>query len=365
MLVPTKKLLATALFAWAAMAAQPVLAQARDNPFLKAKSWAFQLKNLGPEEQAKIAASPFDMVVIDASQFVGPKEVALTKAEVDRMKLRPDGSKRLVIAYFSVGEAESYRNYWKPEWTKSKPSWVGKENKEWKENYLVKYWDPTWQNIVYPFADRVIESGFDGFYIDRADAYYYYGDTTEKRNQMTDFIIKLTAHMRAKKPDVAILVQNAEELLEKPAYVAAIDGIAKEDLLYGINHKEEPNKIAEVDWSTKLLKVAQDKGKAIFVIEYLTRPNYIADAKKRLDERGFVMYTGPRGLAALNLSPAVADGPRRGPLDPTPENPSAQTPLGKAKNAVKNAVSVTKEKAQRALEKAKAATKGNAPAKTN
>jgi cysteinyl-tRNA synthetase len=333
------------------------LAQARDNPFLKAKSWAFQLKNLGPDQQAKIAASPFDLVVIDSEQFPEEKEIPLTKAEVDRMKVKPDGTKRMVIAYFSIGEAESYRFYWKPEWTKVKPAWVGKENKEWKENFLVKYWEPTWQNIVYKFADQVIASGFDGFYLDRADAYYYFGDTAEKRQQMADWVIKLTTYIRSKKPDAAILVQNAEELLDKPAYVAAIDGVAKEDLLYGITHKEEPNKKSDVDWSTNLLRKFQMQSKAVFVIEYLTKPNYIADAKSRLDAMNMVMYTGPRGLASLH---DPAGGPRRGPLDPNPENPSAQTIGAKATRAVTNAGTKIKESA--AAIKAKAKNMLNKPA---
>ncbi|KAB2850966.1 MAG: hypothetical protein F9K44_03160 [Hyphomicrobiaceae bacterium] len=317
--------------------------ETRKNPFADAKSWAFQLKNLGPEQQAKIAASPFDLVVIDSEQFPQDKEIPLTREEVERMKKKPDGSRRLVIAYFSVGEAESYRYYWKPEWSKAKPSWIGKENKEWKENYLVKYWEPVWQQIVFgtpeAFADRIIAQGFDGFYIDRADAYYYFGDTKEMRDRMAAFIIKLTNYMRSKKPDIAILVQNAEELLDRADYVAAIDGIAKEDLLYGITHREEPNKRDDVVWSTNLLKGAQLKGKKIFVIEYLTKPSFIADAGKRLGDLRFVMYTGPRGLAELN------EGPRRGPLDPTPENPSAKqgvisktkAPINQARDKIKRA----------------------------
>jgi cysteinyl-tRNA synthetase, unknown class len=289
----------------------PVSAQQRENPFKNAKSWAFQLKNLEPAQQAKIATSPFDLVVIDSEQFPNGIETPLTRAEVEAMKKKPDGSKRLVIAYFSVGEAESYRYYWKPEWNRTKPSWVGKENKEWKENFLVKYWEPTWQNIIFgnpqAFADRVIAQGFDGFYIDRADAYYYFGDNADVRQKMRDFIIKLTTYMRAKKPDVAILVQNAEELLDNKAYVEAIDGIAKEDLLYGITHREEANKKDDVDWSANLLKDAQKSGKKIFVIEYLTRLNYVADAKRRLDQMGFVMYTGPRGLAELRAQPVISE----------------------------------------------------------
>ena len=51
-----RSVLALAAVLAAVAIAVPVHAQQRDNPFLKAKSWAFQLKNLGPEEQARIAA---------------------------------------------------------------------------------------------------------------------------------------------------------------------------------------------------------------------------------------------------------------------------------------------------------------------
>jgi len=157
-----------------------------------------------------------------------------------------------------------------------------------------------------------------------------------------------------------VVPQNGEELLLKPAYVAAIDGIAKEDLLYGISHKETPNKPADVDWTLKLLKPFKAQGKAVFVIEYLTRADYVRDAKKRLDDLGFVMYMGPRGLGALNMDAAdigAYAGPRRGPLDPTPENPSAQTIGAKATRAVQKAGAAVKEGAKTATEKVKAGAK--------
>ena len=312
-MVPVKNCVARLALGSALLLALTGLAAAsRDNPFKDAKTWAFQLKNLDPGQQAKISASPYDVVVIDSEDFPNGVERQLTPDEITAMKKKPDGSRRLVLAYFSIGEAESYRYYWKPEWNKRKPSWVGKENKEWKENYVVKYWEPAWQHIVYgepnSFADRILAQGFDGFYIDRADAYYYVGNNDAVKQRMRDFVIKLTSYMRAKKPDVAILVQNAEELLDNKPYVEAIDGIAKEDLLFGISHKEERNKKDDVDWSAKLLKDAQKDGKRIFVIEYLTRATYIAEAKKKLDELDFVMYTGPRGLGELVDPQTIARG---------------------------------------------------------
>ena len=327
----------SAVAAFVAIVSNGVAAQERPNGLLKAKSWAFQLKNLGPDQQAKIAASPYDLVVIDSEQFPEEKEIPLTRAEVERMKIKPDGSRRLVIAYFSVGEAENYRYYWKPEWNRVKPSWVGKENKQWGGNFLVKYWDPTWQNIVMggskSFADQVVNSGFDGFYIDRVDAYYYYGDSNEKRVQMTDFIIKLANYIRSKKPDSLILAQNAEELLEYPNYVKAIDGIAKEDLVYGISHTEKMNPAGDIAHTSRLLSSAKKAGKAIFVIEYLTKPDFIGVAKAKTDELGFVLYVGPRGLAELYDGTSGA-GPRRGPLDPTPDAPSLKKAPGIKKSSL-------------------------------
>lgn len=373
-----------ALGAATVSALAPIAAQTRDNRFLPAKSWAFQLVNLGPEEQAKIAASPFDVVVIDSEHHEGGDWKAgrpMTRPEIENMQRKPDGSRRLVIAYFSIGEAEDYRKYWRDEWSKQRPGWIGKESKEWKHNYYVQYWEPTWQDIVLKFAEQVINSGFDGFYIDRADAYYNFGDTKQSRDRMEAFVLKLVGHIRSKKPDAQILIQNAEELLDRPAYVAAIDGVAKEDLLYGISHKEEPNKRTDIDYSTPLLQKFQAQGKKVFVIEYLTRKDYVLDAKKRLDTLGFTMYMGPRGLASLNLqaadinsyqgpsaetlaAAAAAAGAAKAAAASSKAAP-APTLASKAKAAVKNAVAATKEKAKTVAARAKAAASPAQPKKAN
>lgn len=340
----------------------------RKNVFQDAKLWGYQLTNLVPEQQAKIAASPYDLVVIDMEQSPQDgdtqKETLLTREEIERMKVKPDGGRRLIIAYLSIGEAENYRYYWKPAWNSARPSWTGKENKDWKGNYLTKYWEPEWQNIVFgnpnAIVDRMIAQGFDGFYLDRVDAYYYFGDTKDMRDRMAGFVRKLTDYIRSKKPDAGILVQNAEELLDRPDYVAAIDGIAKESLLYGIKKEDIANTKDDVDWSSKLLKTAQNAGKKIFVVEYLANKQNMADAKKRLDDMGFVMYVGTRGLGTL-LAPGEPGGPRRGLADPNPREDGKSGVAGvaqKAKFAVKNAAEAAKQKAIAAKETVSKAVKG-------
>jgi cysteinyl-tRNA synthetase, unknown class len=298
-----------AVAAASALMAGSAAAQERKNLLLDAKSWGYQLRNLQVDQQKKIAASPYDVVIIDVEHEAVAKETRLTKEEVDGMKKKPDGGRRLVMAYFSIGEAEGYRSYWKPEWNKTKPSWVGKENKEWKNNFLVKYWEPEWQKIVFgspeAMADKVLAAGFDGFYLDRVDAYYYFGDTAEMRNKMVDFVSKLTTYIRSKKPDAMILGQNAEELLDKPEYIKAIDGIAKESLYFGIPGPDKPNPADDVKEGNAFLSKARAAGKAAFCVEYLKNPANIDTAKKRMDEKGFVLYVANRGLAELNPSPTA------------------------------------------------------------
>src|SRR5207249_4702512 len=73
------------------------------------KSWRYQLQNIDPSQ---IARSPDDLVVVDCDGDGG----ALGAAKVEQMRRKPDGSRRLVLAYVSIGEAENYRRYWQRSW---------------------------------------------------------------------------------------------------------------------------------------------------------------------------------------------------------------------------------------------------------
>ena len=285
------------------------------------KTWAYQLKDVSQDKIDKIIASPFDMVIIDSSMFPEGKEIHLTRDQVESMKKKPDGGRRIVIAYFSAGEAEDFRDYWKPAWNKKRPGWVYKADKDWKGDFIVKYWDPEWQKIIYgspnALIDRIMEAGFDGVSIDRVDAYYYFGDTEERRVQMIDLVKRISNYMRAKNPQAVILAQNAEELLDKPDYIDAIDATVKEDLVFGISHKESGNPAGDITHSTKLLDDSKAKGKRVFVVEYLAKKENIAKAREFMKQHDFVLYVGQRDLyelsgvvgdeGALKKAPAVKD----------------------------------------------------------
>ena len=121
-----------------------------------------------------LAASQYDVFIIDAYTDDGRP---FTAAEIAGLQRKPNGARRLVIAYMSIGEAERYRPYWKPEWKTAPPSWLAEENPDWPGNYKVRYWDPGWQSVILGndgYLDLILERGFDGVYLDIIDAFEYF-----------------------------------------------------------------------------------------------------------------------------------------------------------------------------------------------
>ncbi|MCG8608713.1 endo alpha-1,4 polygalactosaminidase [bacterium] len=123
---------------------------------------------------AALRATNFDVLIIDAF-YHGD---LLSTAEVTSLKTKQNGGNRLLLSYLSIGEAESYRYYWQQEWNVRPPAWIGPENPDYAGNFVVEYWYPEWQAILfrgeYSYLDRVVEAGFDGAYLDKIDSFEFY-----------------------------------------------------------------------------------------------------------------------------------------------------------------------------------------------
>jgi cysteine--tRNA ligase len=122
----------------------------------------------------KLRRTDYDLLIIDLVYNDAP----LTKEDVEALKVKANGGRRLVFAYMSVGEAEDYRIYWKDEWNKHLPVWIDEMNDDWEGNYKVRYWTRAWQDLLYGSADgyldKIIAAGFDGAFLDVIDAYDYF-----------------------------------------------------------------------------------------------------------------------------------------------------------------------------------------------
>lgn len=270
-----------------------------------AKSWGYQLQNASLEE---LERSPFDILVIDYSRD-GTDARRWTAEQVARIKRKPGGGGRLVLAYLSIGEAEDYRYYWDPAWKKTPPSWLEVENPDWKGNIKVRYWEKAWQDLVSGYLDRIVDAGFDGVYLDVVDAYWYFQNKGRKsaRDEMKTFVLSLARHARAKpgKAGFAVFPQNAEGLLEDSEYLSAITGIGKESVYFGYAGEGKATPKEETLRVERLLDRAAAAGKTVLTADYVTGPEGMLEAHRRARAKGYLEYCGTRELDGLLAQPAA------------------------------------------------------------
>lgn len=122
-----------------------------------------------------VTATNYDLLIMDLIFHDGTE---FTSTEINQLKNKSNGGKRLVISYMSIGEAENYRYYWQTSWSSNKPTWLDAENPDWPGNFKVKYWEQEWQNIIFgndsSYLHKIIGANFDGVYLDIIDAFEYY-----------------------------------------------------------------------------------------------------------------------------------------------------------------------------------------------
>ncbi len=249
----------------------------------RARSWSYQLTG----DLSSTKRSNSDIAVLDPD----------LAGDAAKFRMKPNGGTRQVIAYVSIGEAEVGRAYMKS----SSQSWNTGITQGWAGNYATRFWQPEWKAIVKARVREALGKGFDGIFLDRVDTYERVKPPSgSARQEMINLVKEVAAAAKSAKGGAVVLVQNGEELLNDKSYVAAIDGMAKEDLYHGIQHRGERNSTANVNWSRSYLQSFKAQGKAVLVVEYLSGSiaDKVADEARR---DGFIPYTkAPRNLQYVN-----------------------------------------------------------------
>jgi cysteinyl-tRNA synthetase, unknown class len=297
------------------------------------RSWIYQLTSI---EWSAIRDCRADVAVIDYSAD-GRLANAFTPEQVAAMRLKPGGGETKIIAYMSIGEAESYRDlYWKKEWLHAgnRPRWLGPANDEgWANNYRVRYWDADWQRLIFgspnSYLDRLIATGFDGVYLDIVDGYEFWQDADRApggarataADDMIDFVGRMARYAWSKSPTFYIVPQNGYGLLESEQFRAHISAIGMEDIFFtwanpnsnraGDEVKPQPaNETAE---KLESLQRAQLDHIPVLAVEYLMdRPRdrpFITETETKMRAHGLVPYFAQRQLEQLHCPQQIATQP--------------------------------------------------------
>jgi cysteinyl-tRNA synthetase len=289
------------------------LAGAAPHDLAPVESFHYQLQNL---DVAGAAASPFPLLVTDYS-LDGSAASELTPAEVASFK----SGGRIVLAYLSIGEAETYRFYWNSIWNDQgqndpdRPPWLGPINPSFPDNIKVRFWDPAWQAIIFgspgAYLDRIIAQGFDGVYLDIVDAYEFWGpdgngERPSAAADMQAFVGALAAYARGGDPTFAVVPQNASALVASGSYLATISGIGCEDT-WLLGNRPQSRFQAEV--VVPFLELVQAAGKAVLLIDYPTRALRIAEFFDRAEAKGYGAYNSTRSLDQMTVHAAHPPSP--------------------------------------------------------
>jgi cysteinyl-tRNA synthetase len=297
--------------------------------------------NSEPDVVAQIAASEYDMVVLD---FI-PSEKDSADYPMAEVVTRLHNAPRpkLVIAYIDIGQAENYRAYWQPGWRVGNPEWiVGSDPDGWEGNFPVAFWHEEWQTIWLGeggLLSQILVAGFDGVYLDWIEAYSDENvialaeqDGVDPVQEMIGWVGEISAFVKGGCSDCVVIAQNAAELVEYDEYVAAIDALAQEQVWFdgGADNDPEgdcplPRTEAEVDSEAyyeslppqcqrqyneysestlhvsseeylRHLRLAQSKGLVVFTVDYALDPQNVAWVYQTARGLGFVPFVSSRAL---------------------------------------------------------------------
>ncbi len=306
----------------------------KPNPLSGVLYWAYQIQDIDHSGAVDaLVKSRYDMLVLEPTRTDRNHKTFDTKGMVSRLHATQgaSGKKRIVIAYLDIGEAESWRYYWKSDWEapttddKGTPDFMIIPDPDgWAHNYPVAYWDPRWKDIIIHNKDsmlaKVLDDGFDGIYMDWVEAFVNKRIVQEAKDagkdpaeEMIAFIREIRVFAQARNPNFLVIAQNASSLaVGRPHYVKVIDAIAQEQIFYDGD--------ADTGWDdgdacdhvvpkvgatysqafyTKNLKVYSSAGLPIFNAEYACSQTKVKDAYTRSRQLGYMPYVSRRPLSRL------------------------------------------------------------------
>lgn len=237
---------------------------------LDVKSWAYYIKD---PQLASVRKAATDLVVIDTGSDTIPR---FSRQQIEEAK----GTGKKIIAYLSLGAAENYRDYWKPEWTAINPSWMAEQNILWKGNFRVEnLLNEEWMKISKSLIDAAMNSGFDGVMINGIDAPDAIG-----------FLREIHRYIKARDSRFIILVQDYLD----PAAIDYLDGIVYQNIMYNYGLEAKSNHKSTIE----KLRDFINRDRIVLAVSYTTGSRW-EKVKNELKTNGIIPYSAPVRLDVL------------------------------------------------------------------
>lgn len=122
-----------------------------------------------------IRDSNYDIVVINP--FFKHKS-PFSKEEIDSLKFKKNGAKRLMFAKMNISEADNDDYYWQDNWQIGKPEWLIRPSFTDKNSVITEYWHEDWKKVMGLYFKGIVDSGYDGAFLTGLENHTYFEKQT-------------------------------------------------------------------------------------------------------------------------------------------------------------------------------------------
>ena len=197
-----------------------------------------------------------------------------------------------IYAYLNIGSLENYRPYF----NEFKEKTLGLyEN--WEDEYWMDVSDVAWQKLIVDKLGRdIVDKGFDGFFIDNCDVYYYYPNE-EIFNGLSSILQGLRSLNMTKKYKIDIIINGGDtfvsKCIENKTATELFDGVNQECVFTDIDFENKTYKEkdeSDREYFKEYLSNVKKYIPEVYLIEYGANSNLIKEIENYCNENGFYWY---------------------------------------------------------------------------
>ena len=203
------------------------------------------------------------------------------------MRRKPDGSRRIVLAYMSIGQAETFRWYW-PQRSASLARRQGQA--ELRRAFLAG----GLAEDIFEYTEKIVTAGFDGVYLDHVDEFEDKG----RKDDMVEFVARISAKAKSSRADFMVVPQNGDALIATPS--SAGRSMALRAKICSTAKAARASATAQPpSRDLRRLKMLAAEGKPVLVVEYPRNDEQAKTWRGEISENSFIGLIARRTLNQL------------------------------------------------------------------
>ena len=197
-----------------------------------------------------------------------------------------------IYAYLNIGSLENYRPYFNEFKEKTLGLYENWEDENWMDVS-----DVAWQKLIVDKLGRdIVDKGFDGFFIDNCDVYYYYPNE-EIFNGLSSILQGLRSLNMTKKYKIDIIINGGDtfvsKCIENKTATELFDGVNQECVFTDIDFENKTYKEkdeSDREYFKEYLSNVKKYIPEVYLIEYGANSNLIKEIENYCNENGFYWY---------------------------------------------------------------------------